>query len=280
MDLRQYRPQPDPGLFDNIQRRLRRRRALRMGGVAAALVVCGVALWVAWPQRQPASQPPLIASAERPAVQPLPAAAPLPEEQQPVADTAATGPQASAVTPPATPDAQPQPADDSRQPQGSPARTSHQERQPLPELAAATPTQPQAPALVLPSLPPATLPAIPDSHPETGSDDIVTSKVLDPSDPVAAIPNLLWAPNIIIPDGEMEENRTFGITFTSPVSDFRIRIFNRGGRQVFQSSNPDFRWDATLQGSRLQQGTYVWVAQFRDSDGVAVQQKGTVTVVR
>jgi gliding motility-associated-like protein len=92
--------------------------------------------------------------------------------------------------------------------------------------------------------------------------------------------NLLWAPNVIAPAADDERNRVFKVTATSAVSHFHLIIFNRGGRQVFATDDINATWDATMGGVPLSQGTYVWVAKFRDSDGVLRQEKGTVTVIR
>lgn len=92
--------------------------------------------------------------------------------------------------------------------------------------------------------------------------------------------NILWAPNAIAPAADDERNRLFKVTATSEVSNFHLIIFNRGGRQVFATDDINEAWDATMGGSPLSQGTYVWVAKFRDSDGALRQEKGTVTVIR
>lgn len=92
--------------------------------------------------------------------------------------------------------------------------------------------------------------------------------------------NLLWAPNVIAPADDKVENRVFKVIATSDLQDFRIHIYNRGGRLVYSTSDINAAWDATAGGSMVPQGAYVWVATFRDSDGVSRREAGTVTVVR
>lgn len=101
----------------------------------------------------------------------------------------------------------------------------------------------------------------------------------DPTTPVH-IDDLMWAPNVIVPNGDVEENRTFKLKFTSAVTDFQVRLYNRGGRQVFVSTDPGFVWDGTHGGDALPQGAYVWIVKFRDSTGKMHQEKGTVTIIR
>ena len=92
--------------------------------------------------------------------------------------------------------------------------------------------------------------------------------------------NVLWAPNIIMPMADAEENRVFKVKSTSAVSNFRMVVYSRDGRPVFSSNDIDQGWDARRDGSLVPQGTYVWIARFRDSAGSIRQEKGTVTVVR
>ena len=58
MDLKDYREQPDSGLFEGITRRVRRRRLMRMGGAAAGVVAVAAVLCVAlWPASEDNTSP-------------------------------------------------------------------------------------------------------------------------------------------------------------------------------------------------------------------------------
>lgn len=92
--------------------------------------------------------------------------------------------------------------------------------------------------------------------------------------------DLLWAPNVIVPSGDVDENRSFSIKTSSTLSQFVIHIYNRRGQRIFSSTDPAFVWDATYDGAQVQQGGYVWVASFRDGEGKARTETGTVVVVR
>ena len=109
---------------------------------------------------------------------------------------------------------------------------------------------------------------------------VAASKEPQPEEPEMEVADMVWAPNVISLSDDDERNRTFGLSYSSPVSDFKVYIYNRGGRQVYSSTDADFRWDGSMNGTQLPQGAYVWVAQFRDSEGRAVQRKGTVTLLR
>lgn len=279
MDLKNYEVQPDSGLFEKIERRLRMRRMARVcGGVAAAVVAVAAVVWVAMPSEKAAVAvaPEAVAVArvqetpvpetiepvaeERQAVSrptPLPASAAVAQE---VAPAAAVVPEKSvAVAKAAQPVVAAKPAD--------PVRAGAAVR-PVPAVAEAKP---------------AAEPVAVGSEAAAGqavAQEAPAAKGKDPSSSVVHEDNLLWAPNAIVPNGEVDENRTFKLKFSSEVTDFRITIFNRGGRQLYQSTDPQFLWDGTYDGAALPQGAYVWVAKFRDSDGRVHQEKGTVTIIR
>ena len=92
--------------------------------------------------------------------------------------------------------------------------------------------------------------------------------------------NILKTPNIIMPDGDEDEIRRFKVTPTETIDNFIIRIFNRRGQQIFVSTDKSFVWEGTADGRRVEQGAYVWVANFRDASGRPRSERGTVTVVR
>ncbi len=284
MNLKQYTHQPDPGLFDTIQRRLRRRRLIRVGSaVAAAVAVCGVA--AALLLGRPAADEDAVQLAS---AQPQPSVS----AQAPVA---AAQP---AVDPQAPSQAAAQPA---RQPEPSAvsAAATAAPSQPA-AIASATPSVPSAQspsAAVTPkaAVPAAMQPSVMAEAPALSTDTSNSSLLIPHSSPLTPHSSLtppasksevetdgvdVWAPNVIVPDGDVEENRTFGLRFSSEVSDFKLYIFNRNGRQLLYTSDPLFRWDGTCNGTRLPQGAYVWVAQFRDREGNPVQKKGTVTLLR
>ena len=87
---------------------------------------------------------------------------------------------------------------------------------------------------------------------------------------------LLWAPNIILPNDDREENRVFFVKVFDAVTDFHLQIFNRRGMKVYSTEDVSFSWTA----DHAPQGGYVWIATFRGSDGRPHRENGTVVVVR
>lgn len=268
-----YEVKPDEGMFDAIRRRLVVRRALRIGGVA--LVAMAVALVV------------VVSQNTKTATNDV-------EANQVASVTVVSQPSADEVIPTAVDDADvPAPA---RKAEATMATEKPLilplSREELPTISepvnddlfdeslfsglAETPVsvrrEPAKPVAAGDSV--KTEPA--QAQPK---ENAATAKV-GATDPVSyQEDNILWAPNIITPSGDVAENRVFKVVATSDVSDFRIHIYNRGGRLIFKSGDINMVWDATHNGTPVPQGAYVWVATFRGTDGSSHREAGTVTVV-
>lgn len=263
IDLKDYREQPDDGLFEKIRRRMAVRRALRIGGTAlACLTVAGIvvaAVSVFALQDKRSADPIAVHLTETDEV-----AVTMPDAETadaPVTDAVAAATETNVPALPVT-----MPETEAISFQEEPSTLAETLRQLMPEPVVVEPVAPRTPAS--------------EHHNEAIEDSTVISEN-GVAAPKAATPqphydNIIWAPNIIVPGGEVEENRVFGIEATSTLTQFNLQIFNRRGMRVFSTSDPAFRWDA----AQMPQGAYVWVASFRDSDGRPRQEKGTVVVVR
>lgn len=278
MNLKDYREQPDSGLFEKIAGRVRRRRLMRRAGVSVAAVVvvaglCAV-LWQADEEKDVVVNPQV-------ALQQLPA--------QPKPTVVADSMEDEAVAPVVN-----KPDTAFRQQQ---VATVAKEKETVAEFVVSNPQIVPLPQIVQATVPEVRMPVEPSRQPKAESQKSQGEEIAAPVDtvdstvdtPVKNNPpeeqplhedNLFWAPNIIVPAGEVEDNRTFSMKFTSAVTHFRINIYNRAGHQVFQSTDPTFVWDGTSKGTTLPQGAYVWVMKFRDSSGKLHEKHGTVTIIR
>ena len=96
----------------------------------------------------------------------------------------------------------------------------------------------------------------------------------------------LYIPNVFSPDGDGDpDNETFrpflpsDCTFT----DYTLRIFDRWGKLVYESSNPDEAWDGTFNGQPLTANVYVYVIRIHFSDGEETKPEtitGDVALIR
>ncbi|MBP5676903.1 MAG: gliding motility-associated C-terminal domain-containing protein [Bacteroidales bacterium] len=265
MDWKNYSVEPEDGMFEKIQRTVRRRRAWRIGGMTAVvLVVAGVVFWMLTDRQDKVDSTMQVVveentQADTPAIASTNSTVEVAKvchkgnvktTEKPSKEKVATESQAVAKVnePAATLNDEPQ----SLAPQG-------EEWHPAAKTAAVAPqtTQTAQPT-------------------QTAS----TPKGSTPAPVPPHYDNLLWAPNVISPADPDDKNHTFKLTSTSAVTEFHLYIFNRGGRKVYHSDNIMNTWDGTYDGKPLPQGAYVWVATFRDSDGMPHREQGTVTVLR
>jgi len=87
-----------------------------------------------------------------------------------------------------------------------------------------------------------------------------------------------YAPNAFSPngDGVNDEWRVIGFH----LREFQLQIFNRWGKQLFESRNLEDGWDGTFQGQKVPEGVYTWVVRGTGYNGQRYTFGGTVTLMR
>ncbi len=76
----------------------------------------------------------------------------------------------------------------------------------------------------------------------------------------------VYIPNAFTPDQD-GLNDHFEVKQACVLAAFHLFIYNRWGQLVFESSDPDFKWDGTFQGQLLPQGVYQTVVQVEIETG-------------
>ncbi|MBK9290918.1 MAG: gliding motility-associated C-terminal domain-containing protein [Bacteroidetes bacterium] len=94
----------------------------------------------------------------------------------------------------------------------------------------------------------------------------------------------LPVPNAFRPDSPIVENQTFKPYFGQAVPlSYHLKIFNRWGAMVFETSDHNQGWDGRYNGQAAPAGTYIWVIQYSAMglDGpFESTKKGTLTLLR
>ncbi|MCR4659299.1 MAG: gliding motility-associated C-terminal domain-containing protein [Bacteroidales bacterium] len=281
--LKDYKSQPDPQVWNRINRRL----ALRRLALPATIVtvVAAVVVVVLATNHKPASQPesqPVEVAAVLPAAEPQ-AVAEVRNEVQPTvapatkaiqhktdaADRAIVAPAAVSATQPAESDVATAKETQAQAPVASKAvaETNKAATQSVPKTEAATAAAQQSVAE------PAT----------TGLPETRSTKSANAKSAAKSLEDLVYVPNAFTP-ADPEHNRFFqvvtNIDTVGAIYDFRIVIYNRRGAQVYESNDINFRWNGTRAGQPLPQGAYVYMIRYRDTHGEQHLQKGTVTLIR
>ena len=86
-------------------------------------------------------------------------------------------------------------------------------------------------------------------------------------------------PTIFTPNGDGMNDRLVPID-NKGITTMNTIIFNRWGKKVFETVNPNIEWVGTVNGEDASEGVYFWVISYTDIYGVAKQVKGSVTLTR
>ncbi|MCH7407700.1 T9SS type B sorting domain-containing protein, partial [Belliella aquatica] len=82
--------------------------------------------------------------------------------------------------------------------------------------------------------------------------------------------------NSFTPDGD-NVNDTWGIKELRFYKGVRIQIFERSGKRLFYTENPDVRWDGTFNSTDMPTGTYYWTVEVGETGEV---RKGMLNLIR
>ncbi|MEM6261445.1 MAG: gliding motility-associated C-terminal domain-containing protein [Bacteroidota bacterium] len=88
----------------------------------------------------------------------------------------------------------------------------------------------------------------------------------------------VFYPNAFTPNGD-GYNDFFYIP-SGAIQRMEVRIFDRWGREVFASDDPNFQWDGTQNGRHLPEGVYVYQVVSTTFAGQQVERSGSVTLIR
>jgi PKD repeat protein len=99
---------------------------------------------------------------------------------------------------------------------------------------------------------------------------------------ITVLPSAVFTPNAFRPSSPVEENRTF-MPVTEGIDPYRFKlsVYNRQGRLIFETESPNKAWDGNMPDGRpALMGNYIWIARFFDIQGIEREQKGQVLLIR
>lgn len=87
-------------------------------------------------------------------------------------------------------------------------------------------------------------------------------------------------PNAFTPNGD-GSNDAFGIVITEGKANVEmLEIYDRWGQKVYQSTEPNARWDGTIKGKDAPSDVYVFKVRWRGGDGALHYKSGEVNLLR
>jgi FOG: PKD repeat len=96
-------------------------------------------------------------------------------------------------------------------------------------------------------------------------------------------PEITWyMPNAFTPNGDGKNDDFFGKGYMYGATNFRMTIWNRWGEMVYETNNPNDKWNGEKHnsGGMSPEGVYIYLVTFTGPRGHAHEYKGFVTVVR
>jgi len=88
-------------------------------------------------------------------------------------------------------------------------------------------------------------------------------------------------PNAFSPESSSPASNTFGISNLQFAKINYFRIFDRWGKEVFSTIDPNVRWDGKVDGKRAPMGAYVWEIDANCANTQErFRQSGSVTLIR
>lgn len=96
----------------------------------------------------------------------------------------------------------------------------------------------------------------------------------------------LFFPNAFKPESSYEENRKFHVTGpVQSIAKYQLRVFDRWGKMLFTSKDPNKGWDGTYNGQEMPGGVYVWNTVMESfasdvAEAITLKQSGTVMLIR
>ncbi len=97
--------------------------------------------------------------------------------------------------------------------------------------------------------------------------------------PVASNKCAVYVPNAFSPDGD-GLNDVFRVRVFDKISDFRMSVYNRWGQLIYVNTDVNDGWRGDQKGQPLPPGTYLWTITYLDNTHQAIQQQGSVILIK
>lgn len=83
------------------------------------------------------------------------------------------------------------------------------------------------------------------------------------------------------PESSIPENKVYGPSLRlTEVDNYQFYILNRWGKKVFETQNPEEKWDGTYEGDPAPQGVYIYYLKYQGPGKGAEEDRGNFTLVR
>ncbi len=91
--------------------------------------------------------------------------------------------------------------------------------------------------------------------------------------------DLVFIPNAFVAGGSGQNEEFFAVSSFADLQNLEFTIFNRWGKAVWHTDDPEARWDGKVNGEFVPQGVYAYFFIYSTGSGQRVEKKGTVTFI-
>ncbi len=88
----------------------------------------------------------------------------------------------------------------------------------------------------------------------------------------------VFVPNSFTPNGD--GNNDIFLVYGQDIKTVDLKIFNRWGEMVFETTNPLYGWDGTYRGQLQQNSVYTYYVNITFLNNKKLERKGTLTLIR
>lgn len=89
----------------------------------------------------------------------------------------------------------------------------------------------------------------------------------------------IWVPNAFAPTGKNIEFRPI-LNFVENIQSYKMEIFDRWGRKLFETTSPSVGWDGRRGAEALPPGAYTYFIQVIQATGEPIHERGIVVLIR
>ncbi len=92
-------------------------------------------------------------------------------------------------------------------------------------------------------------------------------------------PNNIFFPRAFTPNGD-GSNDSYRPGVYGTLEFYHIKIYNRWGETVFESTDPQKGWNGMLKGAGQNTGGFVWICSYKFKDGKMMSERGSFMLLR
>lgn len=88
----------------------------------------------------------------------------------------------------------------------------------------------------------------------------------------------VFVPNVFTPNGDTKNDVLY--VYGNYIASIQFNVFNQWGEMIFSSKNAAIGWDGRYKGKQQPVGVYVYTLKVVLQDGVVVNKKGSINLIR